>query len=166
MVFTNIILAPAIAREQSHVITNKHDRQQSMRRQLDFLVAPIKSDAELRSYLASPQFHSSPLKHLSGWGRERFINSLAFNENGLTSFRYEDLRAELTVTQIYHVLSLFGAQSLTPLIRGAKSTTAMDFSIMGIGDTGPGMYRDYPDYACKAKATCTRSYGDICMSSC
>lgn len=55
---------------------------------------------------------SLPGVRFSGTGsKKRFVESLRFNEKGVTSFTYSDIEAELSASQAYRLLSLFGLES-------------------------------------------------------
>ncbi len=103
--------------------------EETKREKLDVLPAPIRSAAELASYLES-RGPDSPLDRLSPAALKRFIDSLTFNENGVTGYRTDDLQSELTATQAYRILELFGAQHTTPLLRGLTIETKLDEAIM------------------------------------
>ena len=98
-------------------------------RAIDEARAPIKSYADLRNYLAAEP-SSSPLNRLSPVAKTRFLESLVFTERGLGGYSYEPLKGELTASQIYDVLSLFGAQATTRLIKGATVKNETDRLIM------------------------------------
>lgn len=147
----------------------KRDR---LERERDYAAAAIKSQADLIWYVGNLPA-SSPLKQLSDQGRARFLNSLTFGDHGLASFSYADLQAELTASQIYRVLSLFGVQRSTSLIKGALVSTPEDKAIMAVPDaipTGdsvsPSLYADHNDYRCQSKGTCESAYTYICTSNC
>lgn len=95
-------------------------------RQLALYMAKIKSSADLARHLRMVPLKSSPLGQLSDAGRKSFLSSLTFNASGLTGYRYADLEAELTPTQIFNVLALFGTQHNTPLFKNAKIKTRQD----------------------------------------
>jgi hypothetical protein len=155
----------AIAQEKSPYTSESaaaQEREMELRKELAYLAAPIKSAEDLREYLYSSNFHTGPLKKLSEAGRQRFIGSLTFNEKGLTGFRYEDLKAELTVSQIYKILSLFGAQDSTASIKGLKPKNKLEDVIV----LPQIFWKDYEDFACTSRATCSRAIGSICMSGC
>lgn len=140
--------------------------QAKERRIVALRLAPIKSDKDLHAYIQNNN-KSSPLSALTSGARQRFIKSLTFNEHGLTSFQYTDLEAELTPSQIYQILSLFGAQDVTPLLENARIANSLDSEIMG--KTGDGIIvplGDHMDYQCVGRATCELSANRICMSSC
>ena len=139
--------------------------QAKARRVVALRLAPIKSDKDLHAYVRNNK--NSPLSELTPGARQRFIQSLTFNEHGLTSFQYTDLEAELTPSQIYQILSLFGAQDVTPLLENARIANNLDSEIMG--KTGDGVVvplGDHMDYQCVGRATCELSANRICMSSC
>lgn len=137
-------------------------------RELAFLLAPIKSKADLDRYLfelrQNPEARS-PLHALSPAARDRFLNSLVFTERGLGGYYYADLQAQLTASQIYRVLSLFGAQHTTSLLQGARIESRADEIIME-NTIAPEQPADYQDYECVSRATCGPRLSYICMSSC
>lgn len=139
-------------------------------RELQMESAPIRSKADLASYVSAFQQERSAFASLSVEGKQVFFESLRFNEIGLTGFNMRVLENELTATQIYKVLSLFGAQSLTRLMPNAKVVSGLDQHILLGNDSHKWRPEydatDYPGYACAARATCSPSQQDICMSSC
>jgi hypothetical protein len=138
--------------------------EEAKRAKLELLLAPIRSEADLASYLESRE-PDSPLDRLSPAALGRFIDSLTFNENGMTGYRTDDLQAELTAMQAYRILKLFGAQRTTPLLRGLTVKTKFDEAIMSM-KPADSLMMDYNGYRCSSRATCSRSIGDICMSGC
>jgi hypothetical protein len=68
--------------------------------------APITSRAALDSYMKMTPETNNPLMLLSAEARTRFIDSLTFNETGVTGFRTDDLERELTPSKIYKILAL------------------------------------------------------------
>lgn len=155
----------------------------AFQRDLAMLSAPIRSERSLRSHVSSG-LDDSPLRYLSRPALERFLSSLQFNENGLTSYRYSDLEAELTPSQIYQVLSLFGQQHGTPMLKGAKVRSQLDTEIMagpvpgvpaamwdqcGANDPSPSpslTCGDKRGYRCMEPGTCAESSSTICTSNC
>lgn len=131
----------------------------------DLLLAPVKSQLELASYLQSAK--ATPLDGLSPAAKRRFLASLTFNESGLTGFDYSDLRAELTVTQVYRVLAIFGAQRLAHLVKDARAETEVDRILMAApANTVDQAMDDHEDYRCEGTHTCSGSPRHICMSGC
>jgi hypothetical protein len=115
-------------------------------------VSQIVSAKDLDTYLRTTP--NSPLDRLPAAAKQRFIASLVFTENGLGSYKYSDLEA-LSPTEIYKILSLFGAEHTTSMVTKERPTTQQN---------EPG--GDYKDYWCSGRATCSESLGHICMSSC
>jgi hypothetical protein len=163
---------------------------------LSLYSAQIRSLPQLKAHLAL-QGKASPLAALSAASQQEFIDRLTFNENGLTGYRYGILEKELTPSQIYSILSLFGTQKHIGMFKKARIATQADAQLLDTGastnmvpcpqtppGSGPGSGgggggdwggtggdgiphgNDYPDMACKSKATCSRSTTDICMASC
>lgn len=135
------------------------------RRDIALKLAPVKSAAALAEYMKSVPSDQSPLSALSPGAKARFINGLTFNEKGLTSYNYADLKAELTASQIYQLLSLFGVQHTTPLIRGARVQNDTDRAILRLNDNADIVrpLSDYGDYKCVTMATCGRATDFICI---
>ncbi|MCI2245672.1 hypothetical protein L3067_13770 [Xanthomonas sp. PPL568] len=132
--------------------------------------AQIHSASGLSTYLAKNEPSDSPLNHLSPAARKRFLESLKFNENGVTSFYYADIESQLTSSQAYALLSLFGLQSTLQFMPKLRTTTDGDKEIMrafGSGST-PGIPtpEDHNDYWCSGRATCSRNIGSICTGNC
>lgn len=142
--------------------TGTEDQTLERESRIDYATAQIRSAYDLGKFMASPLAADSPLMAMSVAGRERFLNSLRFNENGITSFEYADLQAELAPTQIYRVLKLFGAQRDTSFIIDAKMKSDDDVIIMSL----PRSPIDYPDYECSKRATCTWANFSICTGNC
>lgn len=154
-----------------------------LQRDLASLGAPIKSERSLRRHL-SVGLTESPLRFLSKPALNRFVESLRFNENGLTTYRYADLESELTPTQIYQVLALFGQQHQARFMKGARITTALDQEIMqgsipgvvsGSSDDCDVLSPTQPldpqcgghkNYRCSSPGTCAPSDTLICTDNC
>ena len=137
-------------------------------KELAFIAAPIKSARDLQSYRNSGL--DSPLDKLSSRNKAQFLRSLTFNEKGLTGFRYDVLEKDLTPTEIYAVLALFGSQHLTPLLDGATARTALDSAVIDSGVGGmssdAAMVAAYSGYECVARATCAARADHLCLESC
>lgn len=136
--------------------------------------ASVKNTHELAGELAK---EDSPLNKFSEGAKARFVESIVFRRNGLGGFYYGDLEDELTPTEIYNVLSLFGAQDIVSHFTGARIVTSSDLLLMSppnyidnndgelygyYGPTGP----DYMGYKCISRATCSIAERMICMSNC
>ena len=152
--------------------------------------APIKSIQDMSTYMASQS--RTPLDKLSPTGKQNFLNSLDFGEKGLTSFQYNILEAELTPTDIYAVLSLYGLQNGTPQLDGARAKTSLDRAVLQInrykpkstpkeddginafglpgtsgGIGGDGDNGDFlENYRCESVGTCIAAQGFACTSNC
>jgi len=141
-------------------------QDEARRQRIEFEMAPIKSHADLQAYMRGRE--PSPLDLLSAGARRHFIESLVFNENGLVGYEYSDLVMELSATDIYKVLALFGAQRTTSLLKGARVTSDLDRTIMfGRGEFSSSLRAaDYEGYRCESRATCGENMHTICMSGC
>lgn len=122
----------------------------------------IASERDLATYLHVTADSASPLDRLSPQGRARFLRSLTFGKKGLTGFHYGDLREELSASQIYGVLRLFGAQKDTTIIPGVRIVTSADQIIMA----GPRPDTDQPGYWCASPGHCAVNANAICLSQC
>jgi hypothetical protein len=132
-------------------------------------MATIRSQSDLKRYLAATGNSGSPLSALSSNARTRFLSSITFNEKGITGFHYGDLQSELTASQIFDVLHLFGAEKDVALVPNVRVETAADrraiSSLVDPVDTvADGT--DYKGYYCASRATCGPSKDSICTSNC
>lgn len=138
------------------------ERRALLQREIAGRLATIRSEADLHSYLASARTANSPLDLLSAGAKRRFLESLVFTPNGLGSFTYADIRNELTLSEAYRLLSLFGREATAASIRGIRVESEEDRMIAqasaGLRNT------DYMDYWCRTTSTCTRKLEDICVA--
>src|SRR5438105_2310163 len=94
------------------------------------IVSIIASRAALNDYLRLTAQSGSPIDCLSPSAQKRFLDSLVFQKKGLGGFRTDDLEAELTPSQIYAILSLFGAEQYTSAMVDAHVVTSEDRAII------------------------------------
>lgn len=157
---------PATAAQPTseEVLLESAAQNEARDRAIDFARGPIKSEADIRSYMhAHP---ASPLHRLSPAARDRFLASIRFNENGVTTYEYSDLRAELTASQVHEVLALFGIQRTTATIPGLRVASDADRAIVSPGGAVPNLFPDYNDMYCSGHATCSGALDKICTSNC
>ncbi len=121
-------------------------------------MAPLKSATETRQYIQSMPENLSPLNALSATERSAFVDSLRFNEKGLTQFDYT-LLAKLPSDEIYRILALFGMQSSTGLIPSKLNDDSHDYSLLRLADF-------LLDYRCSDRATCSSAVHSACTSNC
>lgn len=153
---------------------DQYESALSKERELALKSAPIKSQQDLDSYQRTFSAERSPLAKMSVDAQERFINSLSFNEKGITGFSYADLEAQLTPTETHAVLSLFGVQHLTGKLRNNRVETATDRFLQPAQNSGVtakgGIFTpelgDYTGYKCVDRATCMEASRYICTSNC
>jgi hypothetical protein len=130
--------------------------------------AIIHSSDDLNDYLETAD--RSPLDRLSPAARQRFLDSLVFGDGELGSYSYTDLEAELSVSEIHDILSLFGVERTASMITGARVITDRDREILSRQAPGGGRreitYDDHVGYECLRRATCTEATGHICMTGC
>lgn len=88
----------------------------SVQRRADAIGAPIRSKEQLHAYLSITP--DSPLHKLGRAKMQSFLDSLTFTKAGLGSYSYIELEG-MSSTNIYRVLSLFGAQ--TDRVRGRRA---------------------------------------------
>lgn len=139
------------------------DAEQARLRAIDFEMAPIKSDADLATYLRTAG-EESPLMALSPGARERFLATLTFNENGLVGYKYEELARELTASQAYRILALFGAQRTAHLL-GARVESPADTAVVRMPIV-QGLRADYKEYKCVSPHNCYGQRFYICLTGC
>lgn len=140
---------------------------QSVRSDMGLLSAPIRSRKDLSRHMRDARENGSPLRALGKDGTRKFIASLRFNENGLTSYRYDILEQELSVTDAYLVLSLFGAQDDIRMLDKARVDSQLDNDLLAVGDVAAMCSGgDYKDMQCSARATCAPMTRHVCKASC
>lgn len=123
-------------------------------------VAIIASSDDLNDYLESTAH--SPLDRLSPAARQRFLDSLVFGDGGLGSYGYSDLEAELSVSEIHDILSLFGVERTTSMITGARVISDQDRELVRRPPPGG----DHDGYKCESRGTCSSALTYICTSNC
>jgi len=167
--FRNVVLLVAVGSAllsnlatASDAASDAEKLKASQQRELAFLAAPIKTREDLNTYLDMTYRRSSPLDKLPASDREAFLESLTFNETGVTSFLYSPFR-NLNAADTYQILALFGVQHTTARI-GSKVRTAADKTV--VDNVSPMVVADHYDYKCTERATCTKSYDRICMNGC
>ncbi len=156
-------LAANSLRIPTQVSMHDVDAEQARLRAIDFEMAPIKSDADLATYLRTAG-EESPLMALSPGARERFLASLAFNENGLVGYNYEELGRELEASDAYRILALFGAQRTTHLV-GASIRTDADRAAAAKPGV-PQLRADHEGFRCLGGHNCFETPLFICMTGC
>ncbi|WP_266159975.1 hypothetical protein [Dyella silvatica] len=141
-------------------------KQRQIQNRLDFLLAPIKSQDDLVRYLATTPKAQSPLEWLSPGAKQRLLASLFFNENGLVSYDYADLVNELSASQAYQVLGLFGAQRTMGALKGIRVSNEADRLVTPPVISQREMEDDHEGFRCVGPHNCS-SYPDmICMTGC
>jgi hypothetical protein len=128
----------------------------------------IRSQSDLQRYLSATASSDSPLSALSSGARSRFLSNITFNEKGITGFHYGDLQSELTASQIFDVLHLFGVERDVAIIPNVRVETAKDRRVIStiIIQPQPVDGTDYRDYWCASRATCNVWKDVICTSNC
>ncbi|AHY60727.1 hypothetical protein DX03_19020 [Stenotrophomonas rhizophila] len=84
--------------------------------------APINSAVRLQEHLQSLS-PDSPLRSFSVPARQRFVASLRFNAAGVTTLRYQDIVEELSYSEAYRVLALFGVTRILATLPPLRSET-------------------------------------------
>jgi hypothetical protein len=149
----------------------------SNKRAFAYQLAPIKSLNDLNSYLAVTPSKKSPLNVLPASEKKKFLESLTFNENGLTGFNFQILKSNLNTSQTNKILALFGAQHLASVIHGNQPDAFRGSSLNSAhanpkNRISPKFFgddesiADHIGYYCSGRSTCNSSASQICMSSC
>lgn len=136
---------------------------------LDFLVAPIKSVADLQRHARFAKAIHSPLMHLPALARKRFLDSVTFNDTGVTGYRLDVLQDALTVSQAYQVLALFGEQRDVRYLDKAAIESDLDREVLRSFAAATAKAQcddDKVSYKCVSRATCQSATGFICKSNC
>lgn len=187
-----LVVATAASAEQGGQRAVSSDVQAVLLRQqaINDARAPIKSAADLQRYL-SAEPSASPFRALSPDAKDRFIASLRFSDQGLSTYSATDLKAQLSASQAYEILSLFGVQEGITLLHGARIDTDADAILMADvrpklicipdeqfgcapgtggdhgGGHGGGGSEDHPHYFCESPHNCRHTVEDvICTHNC
>ncbi|WP_052749074.1 hypothetical protein [Arsukibacterium ikkense] len=144
-------------------------------------LAPIKSTKDLYKLDSNKSWES-----LTEYAKNTFVESLVINDKGLAGFNYAVLEAELTVSEIYSILSLFGAQRLASLMTDAIVESETDVLLLNNPQyrksqktdlSEPGGYQimngggvvsksDQKGKYCHDAGQCLDQDGAICTTSC
>lgn len=153
-------------------VIQKPQQKKSLR--VAFLLAPIHSRATLHRYLTDTKMSNSPLRFLSPGAQKEFLKSLKFNKNGLTAFYY-GVFDEVTTSQEYQILQLFGAQHMAGMFGVSSVNSPTDAMIMSADSAGPDILPTcgpvkggaWNCFVCIGYHTCELvSQGYVCMSTC
>lgn len=94
------------------------------------VTAPIRDREDLEAWLpAAGSMPASPLAPLSAGGRRRLLASLVFRDGYWIGIDTADLEAELTLSQAYRVLALFGFQGAIVDMPETRIETAEDRTV-------------------------------------
>lgn len=141
--------------------------------------AIIKTEDDLVSHLAAAEWTGSPLDALSDDAKRRFIGDLVFGNGGVASFNSAVLTSELTPTESYSILALFGLQDAVVHMRHKKVETSLDAALnrscgaggggfWGIERAAPGAVgvsaacTEYVVGKCDGVGTCRHRTGYTC----
>jgi len=141
-------------------VINHFDHQMSNQLERIHQNPLIKSKADLEHYSKS-EYPEFPLNKLKGKNRKLFIESLTFNEKGLTGFNIQILQ-HLEKNQVYQILKLFGIGTFTDNVFGS------DLSEKGYGgdDTGTVEGDFLKGYYCAFRASCSEHPQSACTKKC
>jgi len=132
-----------------------------LRTAVSYELAAVKTRSQLASYLGRSG-GNTPLDALSAGARARFLGSLRFNESGLAEYSYSDLARELSTSEAYGILAIFGAQTSAPFYARTRIDSDID-----AGLTTLRMAEDHRDAKCVSHGTCQTGWvGFICTSNC
>lgn len=123
-------------------------------------LAPIRSVAELSVFLQSRK--TSPFDALGERSRKLLVESLVFTGQGLGSYRYREIEAELTPRQAYELLSLFGAQRTVGYLRFSHGSAEERAAVAKLA---PIFLDDHRGYRCTPPATCVVASDHICIGA-
>lgn len=131
-------------------------------RELAATLAPVKNRAQLEAYLREHRGASSPFHGLRPASLQRFSGSLAFNDRGMSSYDYTPLRRELTASQIFRILRVFGVEDSASRIPGMKVRSHADRLVVETHLRHSGHH----DMYCVASGSCAPRTGWVCTNHC
>lgn len=122
--------------------------------------------AEIRSHndLSSMSARVDPLlERLPLDARETFIDSLTFNERGLSGYNYRVLLDYLSETEVNELMTLFGFNNVGTHLLGHMTT--MDGGAVRLGE--PGEPPGFRGFHCLSPGTCAEADASmICTANC
>ncbi|HVQ33086.1 MAG TPA: hypothetical protein VMS49_04010 [Lysobacter sp.] len=131
--------------------------------ELSSALAPVRNVGQFQAYLRDHRGPSSPFHAMSPAALERFSRSLVFNENGLASYAYADLRRELSASQIYAALRVFGAEASVSSIPGLKGRNRADKLVLEARWAVPSGHHDM---YCAGLGSCAPRLDWVCTMNC
>jgi hypothetical protein len=121
----------------------------------------IRNKSELNQVLKR---QDSVFNKLSDSAKKMFVDSLKFNEKGLTSYNYQVLIDELTENEINLLIREFGFANVgTYLIQSENLGGDFSYSTMGSGEASKIGEKGY---SCSSPGTCREEQGAICTRNC
>ncbi|MDR2871718.1 MAG: hypothetical protein LBV45_04225 [Xanthomonadaceae bacterium] len=129
---------------------------------IDRELAPIKSQIDMNRYIYSAEAKNSPLRQLSPNALATFMNGLTFTDEGAASFNMTPLTNNLTASQVYEVLGLFGMQSAIGTISNLRVQTESDRMIAASAKERPNAVWAAP-FACYNVYQSGRYVGKACL---
>lgn len=119
--------------------------------------------AEIRSHddLSEMSAKVDPLlERLPDAARETFIESLTFNERGLSGYNFRVLLDYLSETEVNDLMTLFGFNNVGTHLLGHNTTMSGEA-------VRPGEPPGFSGYHCLSPGTCARTDADmICTANC
>ncbi|MCU4491431.1 hypothetical protein [Acinetobacter guillouiae] len=161
-IITMLVTCNVMATESLQTLTAPIASEQD---QLNYISAPIKSLDNLYTYNSTTPKINNPIERLTPSGKTRFINSLEFSKTGLGSYSYTDLVNELSASEIYQILSLFGVQHSISKAN-LKITNDSDRKVVKALSSGASLQADRRDYWCGNPGTCHPRRWYICTQNC
>jgi|GEM_PF-4707900 len=126
---------PVMADEAEHVTEAIDGPLQG--KEISQSLSLLQSKEDLERFLKSVPDELSPLGVLSDSGQQMFVESIVFSDEGrVASFRYDVLESELTPSEIFRVMSLFGMQEFAKNMANARVESQMDLELLERGALG------------------------------
>lgn len=100
--------------------------------------APIKTQEDLVRYRQRVDANEDPFMALKPGAEKAFVASLQFGTGGLASFNSAILERELTPTQSYAILALFGMQDAVLVMHHRNVESALDAELNSACKAGGG----------------------------
>lgn len=137
--------------------------QIAVEREVAAALAPVKTRAQLDTYLREHRGASSPFHALSHAGLQRFSRSVVFSDRGVSSYDYTALQRELTALQVFGILRVFGVEHSVSSIPGLKVRSVADRLVL---QTLRIRHDGHHDMYCVAHGSCAPRLGWVCTTNC
>jgi len=161
---------PSAGKDQDSSLKAQVREEKQIRRMIAREIAPVKSLQDFYRQQAHQSRGIDAFGKLTPKSRAEFIAGLVFGERGLASFNFKVIEDELSFSEAYDLLGLFGVQYTIKHMKGLKVRSNADLLVKE-GTIRPMACCDENEsgekgYRCESRGTCALSQTHICTDNC